>query len=190
MNRSGRQLPLDGVPEPVPVPVPVPVPKRSFAPVVDARVRVLVLGSLPGERSLAQQRYYGHPHNQFWRLMSDVLGADLVGLAYEDRLAALLRHRVGLWDSIAEAQRVGSLDSRIRGHVGNDLRELVEGLPELRAIAFNGATSARIGLKALGGAAARFRTFTLPSSSPAYTLAYGDKLAQWRAIGDVLGGPM
>ena len=110
MESPGRQLPLAGIP--------TPARMRSFAPVVDAGVRVLVLGSLPGEASLAQQRYYGHPLNQFWRLMSDVLGADLVGLAYEERLRTLLAHHIGLWDSIAEASRAGSLDSSIRNHVG------------------------------------------------------------------------
>lgn len=163
--------------------------KRSFAPVTDARVRVLVLGSLPGERSLAQQRYYGHPLNQFWRLMSDVLGTDLLGLAYEERLRTLLAHHVGLWDSIAEARREGSLDSRIRDHVHNDLAALAGSLPELRAIAFNGGTSAKLGLKALGTAAMRYTLITLPSSSPAYTLPYGDKLAQWRAIAAALARP-
>ncbi|HEY5801931.1 MAG TPA: DNA-deoxyinosine glycosylase [Burkholderiaceae bacterium] len=163
--------------------------KRSFAPVVDAQVRVLVLGSLPGERSLAQQRYYGHPQNQFWRLMSDVLGTDLVGLDYDDRLRALLAHHVGLWDSIAEARREGSLDSRIRGHVGNDLQGLVASLPQLRAVAFNGGTSAKIGLKALGPQAERLRTIALPSSSPAYVRPYAEKLERWSALRQVLAQP-
>jgi hypoxanthine-DNA glycosylase len=156
--------------------------KRGFAPVVDARVRVLVLGSLPGERSLAQQRYYGHPLNQFWRLMSDVLGTDLVALDYDERLKTLLAHRVGLWDSIAEATREGSLDSRIRGQVGTDLQRLAASLPDLRAIAFNGGTSARVGMKTLGPSVTGYTTLTLPSSSPAYTLAYSAKLAAWSAL--------
>ena len=63
--------------------------KRSFPPVVDANTRLLVLGSLPGEASLAAQRYYAHPRNLFWTLMGEVIGEDLVGLDYEDRLAAL-----------------------------------------------------------------------------------------------------
>ena len=69
--------------------------KRSFAPVVDARTRLLICGSLPGERSLAAGRYYAHPQNQFWRLLSPVAGVDLPALDYAARLAALLEARIG-----------------------------------------------------------------------------------------------
>ena len=77
--------------------------KRSFPPVVDARTRLLICGSLPGDRSLAAQRYYAHPQNQFWRLLSPVVGHDLAALDYEDRLAALLDAHIGLWDVVATA---------------------------------------------------------------------------------------
>lgn len=158
--------------------------KRCFAPVVDARTRILVLGSLPGERSLAQQQYYGHRQNRFWALMSEVTGADLVALGYEARLAALLAHGIGLWDVVAEARREGSLDSQIRGQVGNDLAGLVESLPQLATIAFNGGTAARLGVKALGGLAQRYRIVNLPSSSPAYTAPYAEKMLVWRTLRD------
>ncbi|MFP3182215.1 MAG: DNA-deoxyinosine glycosylase, partial [Paraburkholderia sp.] len=95
--------------------------KRCFPPVVDANTRVLVLGSLPGEVSLAQSQYYAHKQNRFWSLIGDVTGEDLRSLDYLTRLQTLLRHRVGLWDVVAEAQREGSLDSRIRNHASNDL---------------------------------------------------------------------
>lgn len=158
--------------------------KRCFAPVVDARTRILVLGSLPGERSLAQQQYYGNRQNRFWALMSEVIGADLVVLDYEARLAALLAHGIGLWDVVAQAKREGSLDSQIRGHVGNDLAGLVRSLPQLVTIAFNGATAARLGIKALGESAQRYRIVHLPSSSPAYTAPYAGKLLVWRTLQD------
>ena len=156
--------------------------KSSFSPVVDDRVRVLVLGSLPGEVSLAQRQYYAHPYNQFWRLMSDVTGQALRDLTYDERLRALLACRIGLWDVVADAHRQGSLDSSIREHAGNDLVGLVDALPELAAIAFNGGTAAKIGLKSLGEHARRYRVLSLPSSSPAFTLPYGDKLEAWRAL--------
>ena len=155
--------------------------KQSFPPVVDERVRLLVLGSLPGEESLARAQYYANPRNHFWRLMGEVMERDLVPLGYEERLQALLECRVGLWDIVGSATRSGSLDAAIRDHSANDLLTLAQSLPELRAIAFNGGTSARLGQKALG-AAEDWARIPLPSSSPAYTLPFEKKLEAWLTL--------
>lgn len=159
--------------------------KRSFPPVADERTRVLVLGSLPGEESLARQRYYANPRNHFWRLMSAVTGAELVPLDYGARLQALLDAGVGLWDSVGTASRDGSLDAAIRDHIPNALADLARSLPELKAVGFNGGTSARIGMKALAGAT-EAALIVLPSSSPAYTLAFEKKLEAWLQLRDYL----
>lgn len=156
--------------------------KRCFDPIVDDQTRLLVLGSLPGEKSLALQEYYGNRQNRFWLLMSEVTGVDLVRLDYTSRLRTLRKQRVGLWDVVAEAHRAGSLDSRIRNRNDNDLLALLAELPNLNTIAFNGGTAARLGLKVLGQHAARYRIVQLPSSSPAYTLPYADKLRLWQAL--------
>ena len=158
--------------------------KRSFPPVVNADTRVLVLGSLPGEQSLARAQYYAHPRNHFWRLMGEVIGADLVALDYAGRLDALLKARIGLWDVVASASRSGSLDGNIRDHRPNALAELAATLPELGAVAFNGGTSARIGQKEL--AETGLTLVPLPSSSPAYTLAYERKREAWLRLRDFL----
>lgn len=156
--------------------------KRSFAPVVDEHVRLLILGSLPGEVSLAQEQYYAHPQNRFWHLMAALTGVDLPQLDYPERLRALLANGIGLWDVVAEAQRRGSLDSQIRLHAHNDLPGLLDTLPRLAAIAFNGGTAARIGLQALQAHAGRYDIIKLPSSSPAYTLPYAEKLRAWSSL--------
>lgn len=156
--------------------------KRCFDPVVDANTRLLLLGSLPGERSLALQEYYGNKQNRFWMLMSAVTGIDLVPLDYAARLAALLAHGVGLWDVVAQAQREGSLDSNIRQRDDNDLLALLQRFPAITHIGFNGGTAARLGLKVLGERAEQYRIVELPSSSPAYTLAYAEKLARWSVL--------
>ncbi|MFD1558018.1 DNA-deoxyinosine glycosylase [Paraburkholderia silviterrae] len=163
--------------------------KRCFAPVVDAHTRVLILGSLPGEASLAHQQYYAHKQNRFWHLVGEVIGRDLVGMDYLKRLETLLEHRIGLWDVVAQAQRIGSLDSRIRNHASNDLVALIETLPNLVAIAFNGGTAEKIGVRALGEKADRYRLIRLPSSSPAYaSVPYAQKLAVWRTLRSCLEG--
>ena len=152
---------------------------HCFPPVTRTDTRVLVLGSLPGAISLAEQRYYANPRNLFWRLMSDVIGRDLVPLAYEDRLAALLDAKVGLWDTVAAATREGSLDAAIRLHQASDLAALAAASPDLRAIAFNGATSAKIGRRQLGSAPG-LALIDLPSSSPAHaSLSFEKKRDSW-----------
>jgi hypoxanthine-DNA glycosylase len=154
--------------------------KRSFPPMTKADTRLLLLGSLPGEQSLAATHYYANPRNQFWRLVGAVLEMDLVGLDYPARLEALLRAGVGLWDTVASAEREGSLDTAIRAHRANPLADLASSLPELRAVGFNGGTSARIGMKELAGT--RFSLLPLPSSSPAYTLPFEKKREAWLAL--------
>ena len=163
--------------------------KRCFDPVVDERTGVLVLGSLPGEQSLARQEYYGNTQNRFWMLMSEVIGLDLVPMDYPSRLQTLLANGVGLWDVIAQAAREGSLDSRIRDRADNNLLGLIAELPNLNTIAFNGGTAARLGMKALGHHGQRYRIVPLPSSSPAYTLSYAEKLRQWKVLCKSLNAP-
>ena len=155
---------------------------HCFPPVTRPDTRLLVLGSLPGAISLAQQRYYAHPQNLFWRLMSAVIGRDLVPLAYEERLGALLDAKVGLWDTVAAATREGSLDTAIRLHEASDLAALAATLPHLRAIGFNGAKSAKIGRRQLGPALG-LALIDLPSSSPAYaSLSFEKKREAWLAL--------
>ena len=160
--------------------------EHCFPPVVRADTRLLVLGSLPGAVSLERRQYYGHPQNLFWRLMSAVIGRDLVLPNYQARLAALLDAHVGLWDTVAAAVRPGSMDADIELHAASDLGALAATLPELRAIGFNGATAARIGRRELGPRA-DLALIDLPSSSPAYaSMPYARKAEAWRALSAVL----
>jgi TDG/mug DNA glycosylase family protein len=159
--------------------------KRSFPPVANERTRLLVLGSLPGEQSLARSQYYANPRNHFWRLIAAVTGLDLVALPYEQRLEALLGAGVGLWDTVGSATRRGSLDSAIRDHAANDLAALAALLPQLRAVAFNGGRSAALG-RPLLAASPGLALIDLPSSSPAFTLPFDEKLTSWRRIADYL----
>ncbi len=153
--------------------------QHCFPPVTGADTRLLVLGSLPGAVSLARRQYYAHPQNQFWRLIERVIARELAPLGYDARLAALSEAGVGLWDTVAAATRKGSLDADIRLHAASDLAALVETLPRLRAVAFNGGTSARIGRAQLAGVEG-LDLIDLPSSSPAYaSLSFEKKLESW-----------
>ena len=157
--------------------------KSSMAPVGAKDARLIVLGSLPGDASLAAQHYYAHPTNQFWRLLGGAMGEELAELAYAARLERLAARGVALWDVVAEAVRPGSLDGAIRDARGNALAEFVAGHPRVEAVAFNGKTAAAIGRKALAGTAG-VRLIDLPSSSAAYTLGLGAKAVCWQCLAE------
>lgn len=142
-----------------------------------------MLGSLPGEKSLAAARYYAHPRNQFWHLLGNAVGIDLVSLEYQDRLAALVRHKLALWDVVASGFRKGSLDSSLRMAKRSDLAGLIACMPQLRLVAFNGAFAARHGT----AVELRIPALALPSSSPANTAPIGVKQIEWNAIANYLG---
>jgi TDG/mug DNA glycosylase family protein len=157
----------------------VPLLSRCFPPLVRADTRVLILGSLPGQASLQLAQYYAHPRNQFWRLLGEITGYPLAELPYAERLTHAQSAGLGLWDVIGQAERVGSLDTALRKVSYNDLRALVSGLPSLRLIAFNGAAAARAQSQ-LGDFGVNL--LRLPSSSPAFTMSYANKLAVWQEI--------
>jgi len=152
---------------------------KGFPPVVDAGIETLILGSFPSVASLGKAQYYGHPQNQFWRLVGAVLGEPLPEMEYERRLRTLLEHRIGLWDIIGACSRKGSLDSDIRNPRHNDFDRVTRIAKKLRRVCFNGKTAGRMEPPFVE---AGFETIVLPSSSPANTLRFGEKLKQWRKI--------
>jgi double-stranded uracil-DNA glycosylase len=147
--------------------------------------RLFILGSLPGDASLAAQRYYAHPRNQFWRLLGLSIGEDLQSCEYGHRLQRLAERRIGLWDVIASATRPGSLDQAIREAEHNQIAHLLHDFPELRAIAFNGTTAARIGRKLIGDPP-HLTLIDLPSSSAANTKAFVEKAEAWALLDQFL----
>lgn len=155
--------------------------KACLPPVFAPNAKLLILGSLPGEQSLAQQRYYAHPRNQFWDLLDSSFQSNLRQLEYDARLAALKDMGIALWDVVAEAERKGSLDARLHSAKPNDLSWLLEQLPELQAIAFNGGTAFKVAMKN-AQIFSHLAVFALPSSSPAYTLAFPSKLQKWSVL--------
>jgi hypoxanthine-DNA glycosylase len=155
--------------------------KVGLPPIARTNARLFILGSLPGDASLAAGQYYAHPQNQFWRLLGCVIGEDLRAMAYEERLESVARHRVGLWDVIGSAVRTGSLDQSIRLANHNRIEQLVHDFPQLEAIAFNGGTSARIGRKLIGSDHC-LTLIDLPSSSPANTSPFPGKVAAWTQL--------
>ncbi len=152
----------------------------GLAPVIDARTRILVLGSFPGAASLAAQQYYAHPRNLLWPILSALTGEPLAVLPYAERLPRLLAHGFGLWDVLGACEREGSLDSAIRKPAANDFARLRELCPLLETVGFNGQTSGKF---APQFAAEGYRTVVLPSTSPAYAaMGLEQKLVNWRNL--------
>ncbi|QOL51282.1 DNA-deoxyinosine glycosylase [Massilia litorea] len=152
----------------------------GLAPVLAPGIRILILGSFPGARSLAAAQYYAHPRNQFWRLVSALVDEDLAALPYEQRLPRLLAHGIGLWDVLGACEREGSLDSAIRKPAANDFERLHALCPELKTVGFNGQASGKF---AGQFEQAGYRTVVLPSSSPAHmALSFEQKLQIWRQL--------
>lgn len=153
---------------------------HGLAPVIARHTRLVLLGSFPGAASLAAGQYYAHPRNQFWPLLSGLLGEELQPLPYAQRLQRLRVRGVGLWDVIAACRREGSLDTSIRDAIYNDLAGLRRRAPSLVAVAHNGGESARamritvqLGLP----------VYRLPSTSPANaSWSFERKLAAWREV--------
>ncbi|MGC4079355.1 MAG: DNA-deoxyinosine glycosylase [Rubrivivax sp.] len=139
--------------------------KKGFPPVVPASPRVLILGSMPGEQSLAATQYYAHPHNLFWPFMANICGETLPG-PYDARLEMLHRHGIALWDVCDTCIREGSLDTAIREVVPNALPDLLREHPSIQLLAFNGQKAAAL-FHRYFGTVIDIAQITLPSTSPA-----------------------
>ena len=156
-------------------------PLTGLAPLVSPATRVLILGSFPGVRSLQAQQYYGHPQNQFWKILQAIWPAsahEICASNYEIRSNWLLDRGLGVWDVYASCEREGSLDSAIRNAVPNDIAALH--LPQLQAIAHNGGESFKHArhTRTLG-----VPVYQLPSTSPANaSWSFERKLAAWREV--------
>ena len=152
----------------------------GLPPILDTRVETLILGSFPSPASLAAQQYYAHRQNQFWRLLGALLSRPLADLDYAEKQRTLLSHHIGIWDVYRRCMRQGALDSAIQASVPNDFSRLETRAPKLQRVCFNGKTSGKF--------ERRFReqgfdTCILPSTSPAFTLAFERKVDLWREAG-------
>lgn len=152
----------------------------GFPPIVGDRPHTLILGNMPSVLSLAAQQYYGNPRNAFWRIAGEVFGF-AAEAPYEERCAALTGHGVAVWDVLRSCRREGSLDSAVEpdSMVPNDFQSLFTDHPGIARVLFNGAAAEKnfIGLVSV---TADLRYQRLPSTSPAQTMRFEDKLAIWR----------
>jgi len=161
----------------------------SFAPIIPESACVLILGSMPGIRSLQMNEYYAHPRNHFWKIMGRLIGLDPAG-PYSERIHQLKENRIALWDVLHACERAGSLDQSIlqETETRNELPKLLAEHPEIQAIAFNGAKSWQAFKRhVLPELSTEWQSQTsllsLPSTSPANAgMTYQEKLEQWQKV--------
>ncbi|MGA9373642.1 MAG: DNA-deoxyinosine glycosylase [Mycobacterium sp.] len=153
---------------------------HGLPPLAGPEPRVLILGNMPSVMSLASGQYYGNPQNAFWRIAAAVFRFDAAD-PYDRRVDALLRHDVAVWDVLRSCRRVGSLDSAVErdSMVPNDLGTFLTAHPQIELLVFNGA-AAQANYRRLVRDAPAVATVRVPSTSPAHTMRFTDKLAQWR----------
>lgn len=156
----------------------------GFAPVAAANARILILGSLPGQRSIDAGQYYAHPQNAFWLIMRELFDASG---DYAQRCQVLVENRVALWDVLASSVRPGSLDADIRidSAQANDFKTFFRTHPDLEQVCFNGQKAAQLWSRLVqpGLESMHVQCATLPSTSPAYaSMPVAEKLKNWRSI--------
>jgi double-stranded uracil-DNA glycosylase len=160
---------------------------HSFAPLSADDAETLILGTMPSEASLKHREYYGHPRNQFWRIISSILGMDW-HMPYHDRCQALIRHRLALWDVVAHCERQGSLDSNILNEMPNALDDFLGSHTMIKRIVFNGGPAQKLFRRHFPGLmSGPFDFHVLYSTSPACArYSFDEKLRCWKAA---LQGP-
>lgn len=161
---------------------------HGFPPIVGDRAHILILGSLPGKKSLEMGQYYAQPYNAFWRIMGDLFGAG-PALAYPARIERLVACGIAVWDVLAAGERPGSLDSAIVSSsiVTNDFAPFFARHREIELVCCNGQKAAalyrRHVLPTLPSESAALPIAVLPSTSPAHaSLSFAAKLERWRAV--------
>lgn len=157
---------------------------RSFEPIIDENSQILILGSVPGVKSLEMQQYYAHPQNQFWKILFHLTNTAFIS-DYNERQLFLKEHRIALWDVIDTCHRKGSLDTAIRNEETNDILKLIAEYSSIKAIFCNGQTSFKI-LNKIKKDSFNLPLYGLPSTSPAHTLAFEKKVLAWEIIKEYL----
>lgn len=156
----------------------------SFPPFIDEQSKILILGSIPGVKSLEKQQYYAHPQNKFWKIIFELFNEEFTE-DYSERINILKKNHIAIWDVIDSCERKGSLDSEIKNEEANPIEELLESYPNIQAIFCNGGKSYK-NLQKLLGKNFRIPIHLLPSTSPLHTISFERKFEDWKKVLDYL----
>jgi len=158
---------------------------HSFQPIIDARCRVLILGTVPGPVAFRTKQFYGFKGNHFWPIMVSLFAPDgpkAPELAYAQKVRLVLANRVAIWDVVKSCRRVGSSDSAMTCIVPTDIPDLLKKHRGIQAIFLNGKTAERLYRKFSADRVA-VPAFCLPSTSPANaSIGFHEKLKRWSVV--------
>ncbi|WP_373708599.1 DNA-deoxyinosine glycosylase [Kaistella sp.] len=152
----------------------------SFPPIVSEDSKILILGSVPGIKSLEMQEYYAHPQNKFWRILFALFQEDFTA-DYAEKMELLKKNKIAVWDVIDSCERKGSLDTEIKNEAHHDILQLLQDFPSIKVIFCNGQKSFKTLRKILPDDL-KIPILVLASTSPAYTIPYQQKLKDWSVL--------
>ncbi len=152
----------------------------SFPPIVSEDSKILILGSVPGIKSLEMKEYYAHPQNKFWRILFALFQEDFTA-DYAEKMELLKKNKIAVWDVIDSCERKGSLDTEIKNEAHHDILQLLQDFPSIKVIFCNGQKSFKTLRKILPDDL-KIPILVLASTSPAYTIPYQQKLKDWSVL--------
>lgn len=153
----------------------------SFLPISTADAKILILGTMPGTKSLEMNQYYGQNQNNFWKFMFTIFNQDFSN-DYETKKALLIKNKIAVWDVLQYCERVGSLDSAIKNEIANDFEAFLKQHSNIKTILFNGQKAAAF-FKKYVHLDKTYHLLTLPSTSPANaSKSFQSKLDEWSII--------
>lgn len=159
--------------------------KCALLPLVSSESKLLILGTMPGEKSIQLQQYYGNPGNQFWKILFTVLDAPFSN-DYGTRKALLSKYNIALWNTLASCEREGSRDDKIKNPVVNNFEHFFSVYPNIRYVFFESITAARLYAK-FAFKNDKVQYMTLPSTSGLNAgMSFDEKLEQWKKLKEYL----
>lgn len=156
--------------------------KKSFAPIINKNSQILILGSLPSDKSIDLNEYYGNKTNQFWNIISLIFENKKLDFKnYNEKIEFLNKYHIALWDTYCSAIRKGSLDSDIKNGEFNNIKELLNEYSNIKKILVNGRKSEIAFQKYIKTENLNYNYNYVPSSSSANTnLSLLKKVEYWK----------
>lgn len=153
---------------------------HPFPLLYDSHSKVLILGSFPSVKAVADGYYYANPNNRFYQVLSAIFAVDFVNVPWEEKKALLLAHKLALHDAIGYCQILGSSDSKISDVKPSNIREIFANA-KIELVICNGAKAYQEYMRFF--ADIDINVVQAPSTSPANAkMRLDDLVASWSKL--------